>query len=151
MRAIFALAAALCAAVPLSAQEPTMQFRKSTPVIFVDEIEPVLPFWKRLGFEPTASVPQDDKLGFAILARDGVEVMYQSRASVAADIPALAAEPFASRVNLFMEVSDIAEIIELLKDADIVVPERTTFYGAHEIGVRAPEGTIVVFAEMEQQ
>ena len=29
---------------------------------------------------------------------------------------------------------------------DIVIPERTTFYGSREIGVRAPGGFTVVFA-----
>ena len=128
-----------------------MKLKKSTPVIHVEQIEPMLPFWTRLGFEATLQIPEGDHLGFVILVRDGIEVMYQSRASVANDVAALAAEPFGSRTNLFMEVEDLAGFMELVRGAPVVVPERRTFYGAHEFGVRAPCGTVVAFAEMEGQ
>ena len=58
--------------------------KKLTPVLYVEEIEPCLDLWvNRLGFARTVEVPEGDKLGFVTLAKDGVEVMYQSRASVA--------------------------------------------------------------------
>lgn len=123
--------------------------KKATPIMFVEAIEPVLPFWTALGFEATVTVPEGDKLGFAILARDGIEIMYQSRASVRNDIPALAVEPFVSRTNLFVEVESLEAIKPLVAGAPVVVPERTTFYGARELGVRAPCGTVVIFAEMK--
>ncbi|HYV96003.1 MAG TPA: hypothetical protein VE967_00960, partial [Gemmatimonadaceae bacterium] len=62
-----------------------------TPVLVVDSIEPVLRFWDQLGFSKTAEVPHENVLGFVILERDQIQIMYQSRASVAADVPALAA------------------------------------------------------------
>ncbi len=31
-----------------------MEMKRLTPVLYVEEIEPVLNFWKRLGFEVTA-------------------------------------------------------------------------------------------------
>ena len=35
--------------------------KKVTPVLYVEEIEPALPFWMdRLGFEKTAEVPHGD-------------------------------------------------------------------------------------------
>ena len=119
--------------------------KKLTPVLFVERIEPCLPFWvERLGFQKTVEVPEGDALGFVILVRDSIEVMLQTRASVAKDIPALAAEP--SRSFLYVEVADLADIKQRLKGADIVVPERKTFYGATEIGVRDPAGNVITFA-----
>lgn len=68
---------------------------KLSPVLFVETIEPCLGFWvDRLGFTRTMEVPYGDGLGFAAVASGAVEVMYQSRASVADDIPALAREIF---------------------------------------------------------
>ena len=62
---------------------------KATPLITVDEIEPCLPFWTdALGFELTATVPHGDAVGFAMLNKGSVELMYQSRASVDADLGA---------------------------------------------------------------
>ena len=62
-------------------QQSTM--KKLTPVIMVDAIEPCIPFWERLGFAKTAEVPEGDRLGFVILVKDSVEVMYQTHESVA--------------------------------------------------------------------
>jgi uncharacterized glyoxalase superfamily protein PhnB len=126
-----------------------MKLKKLTPVLFVEAIEPCLPFWvERLGFEKTVEVPQGDRLGFVILARDEVEVMLQTRASVAEDVPALAGEP--QRSFLYVEVADLEPILERLKGADVVIPKRTTPYGATEIGARDPAGNVVLFAHFAQ-
>jgi len=126
-----------------------MKLKKLTPVLFVEAIEPCLPFWvERLGFEKTVEVPHGDRLGFVILVRDDVEVMLQTRASVAEDVPALAAEP--SRSFLYLEVADLAPVVERLQGADIVIPVRKTFYGATEIGVRDPAGNVVVFSHFAE-
>ena len=122
--------------------------KKLTPVLFVEEIEPCLDFWvQRLGFTKTVELPEGDKLGFVILVNSQVEVMLQSRASVHKDVPSLARGPFqTSGMGLYIEVEDLAALREALKGCDIVVPERKTFYGMHEIGVRAPGGCTVLLA-----
>ena len=52
--------------------------KKLSPVLVVDQIEPVLPLWDALGFSRTAEVRHDNRLGFVILQNGPVEVMYQS-------------------------------------------------------------------------
>jgi len=122
--------------------------KKLTPVLVVERIEPCLQFWiERLGFQKTVEVPKGDRLGFVILTKGNVEVMYQSRASVAKDIPALATQSGPSSTILYIEVEKLDSVIQALKGIDLVVPKRKTFYGATEIGVREPGGTVVVFAE----
>jgi hypothetical protein len=65
---------------------------KLTPIFVVERIEPCLDFWvNRLGFAKTAEVPHGDSLGFVILVRGNVEIMYQSRDSIRDDAPALLA------------------------------------------------------------
>lgn len=124
--------------------------RKLSPVLVLDAIEPALPFFvDRLGFRVLASVPLAEgrpELGFAMLESGAVEIMLQTRASVQADVPALAGEP--NRATLFVEVADIAAIERAVRGCEIVVPRRRTFYGADEIGVRAPGGHVLVFAQM---
>jgi uncharacterized glyoxalase superfamily protein PhnB len=121
--------------------------RKLTPVLIVDAIEPCLPFWvERLGFKKTVEVPEGDALGFVILTRDGVEVMYQSRASVAKDVPALA-EARGDSTALFIEVENVDAVERAVHGVEIVVPRRRTFYGMDEIGVREPSGHAVIFAQ----
>ncbi len=123
---------------------------KLSPVLVVDAIEPALPFWvERLGFELGPAVPLAEgrpELGFAILNHGSVEVMLQTRASIQQDVPALASGPH--RASLYIEVGDVAAIERALAGCEIVVPRRKTFYGADEIGVRAPGGHTVLFAQM---
>jgi uncharacterized glyoxalase superfamily protein PhnB len=124
-----------------------MNVKKLTPILIVDAIEPCLPFWlDRLGFTKTTEVPHEDRLGFVILERDGIEVMYQTIDSVAADLPALASLPRGGSI-LFIEVDDITAIERAMAGADIVVPRRSTFYGAEEVFAREPGGHLVGFAE----
>lgn len=128
-----------------------MTFKKLTPILYVESIEPCLTFWtERLGFEVTAEVPEGDALGFVMLQKDSVEVMYQTRTSVANDVPALAETPMAGAF-LFIEVDDIDGIEAALKGVEVAVPRRTTFYGADELFVREPGGNIVGFAQMQQR
>jgi hypothetical protein len=128
----------------------TMQqsaIKKLTPVIMVDAIEPCIPFWKRVGFVKTAEVPEGDRLGFVILAKDGVEVMYQTHESVEKDAPGLVPPAQGTAAAFFIEVSDIESIERALDGLQVVVPRRKTFYGMDEIGVREPGGHVVVFAQ----
>ena len=123
-----------------------VKVKKLSPVLFVEAIEPCLGFWTALGFEKVVEVPEGDRLGFIILVKDGVEVMYQSRESVRKDIPAMADVP-AGGTNLYIDVADVAAIERAVKGLEIVVPRRKTFYGADEIGVREPGGNAVIFGQ----
>ncbi len=126
-----------------------MQMKKITAVLIVDSIEAALPFWiAKLGYAKTIEVPlgEGPELGFVALERDGTELMLQSRRSVREDVPALADEP--NRSILFVEVDDIDALERAVAGEEVVVPRRTTFYGATEIVVRAPGGHLVVLAQM---
>jgi hypothetical protein len=126
-------------------QQSTM--KKLTPVIMVDAIERCLPFWERLGFAKTAEVPEGDRLGFVILQKDSVEVMYQTYESVEKDAAGLVPQSHGAGAALFIEVSDVGSIQRALDGLEIVVPRRQTFYGMDEIGVREPGGHVVMFAQ----
>jgi len=129
-----------------------MPAKKLTPVLFVERIETVLPFWtEHLGFVKTVEVPEDDRLGFVILQQGGAEVMYQTYASVEKDLPAIAAEARKGPSFLYLEVDDLEAVKDALRGAEIYLPERTTFYGAREIGVRDPAGHLVTFSCFERR
>jgi hypothetical protein len=122
--------------------------KKLTPVLMVEAIEPCLPLWiDRLGWTKTVEVPEGDKLGFVILAKDGVEVMYQTWVSVEKDVGNAIKRAVGTSVGLFIEVSDLNEIEKQLKGVPVVVPRRRTFYGMDEIGVAEAGGHTVLFAQ----
>jgi hypothetical protein len=130
-----------------------MKMTKLTPVLVVDAIEPCLPFWvDRLGFSKTVEVPHGDRLGFVILARDTIEVMYQTRDSVRDDLGDQADQvpQTTTNVGLYIEVDDLDAIEAALAGVPLVVPRRNTFYGAQEIIVREPAGNTVAFSQFAQ-
>lgn len=126
------------------------EMHKLSPLLTVDAIEPCLPFWvERLGFAKTVEVPDGTSLGFVILAKDGVEIMYQSRASVEKDIPPMArgSSNALPAMGLFIEVGNVDEVERALEGIEQVIPRRRTFYGMDEVIVRDPGGYVVVFAQ----
>jgi hypothetical protein len=130
-----------------SEETKAMNVKRITPVLFVKEIEPVLPFWvEKLGFTKTVEVPHGNKLGFVALQKGTTEVMYQSYASVAEDMP-LFKEINKGATFLYIEVDNLDAIRAALKDAKVVQPERTAFYGMREIGYQEPGGHYVTFAQ----
>ncbi len=121
--------------------------KRLTPVLFVNEIEPSLKFWvDHLGFKKIAEVPEGGKLGFVILEKDSVQVMYQTFASLEKDMPGIVPQTRGSKTFLYLEVADFDALLPKLKGADVYLPERKTFYGMREIGVREPGGHYVAFA-----
>ena len=128
-------------------KNPSM--KKLTPVLVVERIEPCLPFWvDRLGFTQTIEVPEEDRLGFVALQKDGLEVMVQTRSSVIADAPVMEGIPFGGPSHLYIEISDFDAVERALEGAEVIVPRRTTFYGATEMFVREPCGHFIGFASL---
>jgi uncharacterized glyoxalase superfamily protein PhnB len=122
--------------------------KKITPVLFVKEIEPVLPFWiDKLGFTKTIEVPGGDKLVFVALQSGAAEIMYQTYTSADADLPSISADVRKGPTFLYLEVENLAAVKSAVKGAEVYLPERTTFYGAKEIGVKDPAGHFITFAE----
>jgi uncharacterized glyoxalase superfamily protein PhnB len=127
-----------------------MPVKKLTPVLFVDKIEAVLPFWtQHLGFIKTVEVPDGNRLAFVILQQGTAEVMYQSFASIEKDMPAILDEARKGPSFLYLEVDDLQTIKGAVKGAQTYMLERTTFYGAREIGVKDPAGHFITFAQFE--
>jgi len=130
-----------------SEEKKAMNVKRITPVMFVKEIEPVLPFWVgKLGFTKTIEVPHGTKLGFVALQKGGTEVMYQTYASVAEDMP-LIAEIRKGPTFLYIEVDNLDAVLSALKGEKIVQPERTAFYGMREVGFQEPGGHYMTFAQ----
>jgi uncharacterized glyoxalase superfamily protein PhnB len=120
---------------------------KITPILFVDAIEPSLEFWVgRLKFEKIAEVPEGNKLGFVILKKGDSEIMLQTRESIKKDASAASHAVLSMTSCLYVEVDNFTEALDRIKGADVVVPQRDTFYGMREVYVREPEGQIVGFA-----
>ncbi len=124
--------------------------QRITAVLAVENVQPSIDFWQdRLGFDLTLTVPHEDTLGFAILVKDGTEIMLQSVSSILADLGAHTGEVNGRSTALFIEISDLEAVEKALDGYPIEMPRRSTFYGTLEIGVREPGGHCVVFAQRQ--
>jgi uncharacterized glyoxalase superfamily protein PhnB len=125
-----------------------MNVKRITPVLFVKEIGPVLPFWvDALGFIKAIEVPNGDRLGFVALQKGSTEVMYQSYASLGEDMPQIAEASRKGPTFLYIEVDNLDAVLAAMKNTKIVQPERTTFYGMREVGYQDPTGHYITFAQ----
>lgn len=121
------------------------------PVLIVDSVEQGIAFWAdNLGFTKENEVPgPDGKLVFASVKKDGVEIMYQTRASVIAAKTSTMTDLAGHSVALFITVPSIADLDAIearVKGAPVVTPRHETFYGATEFYVKEPGGNVVGFA-----
>jgi uncharacterized glyoxalase superfamily protein PhnB len=137
-------------AEPTKNAEPAgVALKKLTPNLMVEDVNRTVDFYQAvLGFEVRASVPETGTLNWAMLARDDVTLMFQSRASLGEEIPALVDVPIGGSVTFYTEVSDVRALYEALRGKVEVVQElRDTFYGAREFSFRDRDGYIICFSE----
>jgi uncharacterized glyoxalase superfamily protein PhnB len=127
--------------------KPTV-VKKITPILFTEELEPCIKFWtERLGFQKTIEVPEGNKIGFAIVEKNGLELMYQSFASAEKDNAETGEAVRKGPSFLYIEVADLDAALEATKGTEIVMPVRTTFYHAKEFGIKDPAGHFLIFAQ----
>lgn len=136
--------------LPMTSHAETPVLRKLTPILFAEDVQACADFWEAMGMTLVAEMPNvSDKpgLGFAILNRDGMEVMYQSFAAAEAGSPA-AAEGV-QRSILYLEVESLDAVLQTLEAlaAPVVVPVHSTDYGSREIYVRDPAGNLIGFSQ----
>jgi hypothetical protein len=125
--------------------------KKITPILIVDEIEPCLPLWvDRLGLQKVVEMPEGDRLGFVILAGEGIELMIQTRESIENEVkhdglPA-AMKPAPGRSTLYLDVDDLDALREKVAGFDVLLPDRRTSYGRRELWLLEPGGNLVAFS-----
>jgi len=133
-----------------SMQTPSYVLTALAPVLIVDAVEPSLKFWNDLGFAKENELPgPDGKLIFGSVNKDGIEIMYQTRASVIAADPKSAAELTGRSAALFITVpslGDLETIERLTKGAPVVKTRHDTAYGTTEFYIREPGGNVVGFS-----
>lgn len=126
-----------------------VRFRKTTPILLAEDIEAGVEFWTAFGLQAPVTVPEGDGIGFAIIAGDGIELMYQSFSSARAQRPE--AVERVDRSIVFLEVASLDAVLAALPQTEIVVPDHVTDYGAREVYVRDPAGNLIGFSQFGWQ
>jgi uncharacterized glyoxalase superfamily protein PhnB len=137
-------------------------YKKITANIIVSNVNEILDFYEKiLGFSLVMAVPEGSQqvitvrdtttpLGFAIIRRDDVELMIQSRKSLAKELPSLAGSPVGTSFSLYIQVDDIESLYRGIKDSAAIIEDlHTTFYGAREFCIRDSGGHVLTFASSQ--
>lgn len=123
--------------------------KKLTPNMMVEDVQKTIDFYRDvLGFQVITTVPGENEVGFAIMQRDGVELMFQSRNSLSDNVPALTGSIIGASQTFYIEVAGVTQLYEQLKDkVEIVVAMHDTFYGTREFYFRDINGYILSLSE----
>jgi hypothetical protein len=122
-----------------------MTLQKLVTLLVVDQIEPELKTWDKLGYKVVTRVPEQGAAGFVILSGAAGELMLQTRDSLAEDLPDVAKRK--PRFMLYADVPSLAKAKQALPEATVIVADRKTFYGAREAWLALTDGTILGLAE----
>jgi hypothetical protein len=124
-----------------------MKVKRATPVLFVDSVAATRDFFARVGFTVTVEIPDGKAEGFAILERDGVQVMVESRDNSNEPAAVRAKSKKAAAAHVFVEVDDLNAVVTALGRAEILVERHKTFYNSDELTYLEPGGHLVTFAQ----
>lgn len=122
-----------------------------SPNIFVRDMTSTISFYKQLGFQLIATVPEsgDAPLVWAMMVAGNVTMMFQSYESLGQGLPAVRREDGGSLL-LYIKLKGIRDFFDQLKDkVTIVHGLEKTFYGATEFSVLDNNNYVLTFAEDE--
>jgi len=122
---------------------------KLTPNLMVESVDETLQFYRDvLGYTINATAPEERPFNWASLERDGVSFMFQSRESLAEELPAFQQAPLGASLTFFIFISGLEELYAQVKErAHILKPPYTTFYNMREFVLSDNNGYLLVFAE----
>ncbi|MDR1371116.1 MAG: VOC family protein [Dysgonamonadaceae bacterium] len=137
-----------------------MKLNKLTPNFAVADIRQTVQFYREnLGFELVMAVPvtqdgveqqlaDDKEYVYAMMKKDGVELMFQRSDSFCEDITLAGAPPVGASVSFYMEGKGIDAFYAELKSRNIRISEmKVTWYGIKEFYLKDNNGYILGFAE----
>ena len=131
----------------------TVTLKKLTPNLMVEHVNDTVAFYKDvLGFALLASVPEKGEFNWAMMKRDTVEIMFQSRASLTGEVPQFQDKAIGGSLTLYIDVEDITGLYAQAQNKVTILHDlTTTFYGAREFIIQDCNGYILTFAQAETE
>lgn len=125
-------------------------YQSITPNLMVENVQETINFYsKKLGFSVITTVPdQKHGLQFAILQKDEISIMFQSKESLIEEYDVLNTNIIKPSLSLFIKVDNIQELYDDLKDNVTVIKEiHETFYKTKEFAILDINHNVLTIAE----
>jgi uncharacterized glyoxalase superfamily protein PhnB len=121
-----------------------------SPNIFVKDMNQTIDFYKQLGFNVIATVPEQGDFNWAMMICGKVIFMFQTFESLGSDLPMISRQNGGSLL-LYIQTTEIRKFFDQIKDTVTVVKGlEKTFYGATEFSIEDNNGYLLTFAEDEK-
>jgi len=127
-----------------------MKLNSLTPNLMVNDVEETVEYYTDvLGFTLLMTVPETGKLDWAMVKRNDVVLMFQTKKSLTSGIPRMAGEKPGGGLTFFIKVDRITEIHEELfnNEVEIISDLESTFYNTIEFSVVDVNGYVLTFSE----
>lgn len=137
-----------------------MKVNKLTPNLEVKDIESTVTFYQSvLGFTLVMAVPStqdamdesfisDKDYVYALVKKDGVELMFQRTDSFKQDVTLARGLPIGASVSFYMEMNGLDDFFVSIKDkVDVFTAPEMAWYGMREFYLKDINGYILGFAE----
>ena len=120
-----------------------------SPNIFVRDIAATISYYKGLGFEVIATVPEEGPYLWAMMQVGSVTFMFQTFESLGDTLPAISRTDGGSLL-FYIHVKGIRDFFERIKaKASVLKGLEKMFYGATEFSIMDNNGYVLTFAEDE--
>lgn len=121
--------------------------------MMVENVDETVSFYRDvLGFDLVMIVPEQAPFTWALMKRDDVEVMFQTRASLTEEVPFFKPffkeRPLGGAPAFYIDVDGVESLYERVCPQVTVVKDlHTTLYGTREFAMRDCNGFLLTFAE----
>jgi uncharacterized glyoxalase superfamily protein PhnB len=120
-----------------------------SPNIFVKDIKKSIEFYKILGFNTIAKVPEEGDPFWIMMSAGNITFMFQTFESLGNELPQISRNNGGSLL-LYIQITGIRQFFDQIKDKVTIVKQlEKTFYGATEFSIEDNNGYILTFAEDE--
>ena len=127
-----------------------MALNSLTPNLMVNDVEETIEFYTDiLGFTLLMTVPETGKLDWAMVKRNDVVIMFQTKKSLASGLPRLAGEKPGGGLTFYIKVDRVTELHEELfnNEVEIISDLESTFYNTVEFSIVDVNGYVLTFSE----
>jgi len=132
-----------------STKQKTITMESVSPNIYVKDIQKTIEFYKILGFEVNAAVPDAINPIFVLMTCGRTTFMFQTFGSLGDDLPNVSRQDGGSLL-LYIKLTGIRAFYEKIKDkVTIYKGLEKTFYGATEFSIIDNNNYLLTFAEDE--
>ena len=120
-----------------------------SPNIFVKDIHKTIAFYRLLGFEVGAVVPDMENPIFVLMSCGAVVFMFQTFDSIGDSLPEISRQNGGSLL-LYIKITGIRAFYEIIKnEVPVLHGLEKQFYGATEFSIKDNNGYMLTFAEDE--